>query len=408
MEIVRTKIGMLAVGIIAGGMALSGCSSSATSSGAASAAPAVSAAASAPASAAPAAASSAAAPTADIAGAEAALAEYSGPATWKEPGPAFDIAGVKGKSVVYIPLDNSIPIFTVIYGEMEKALTAAGAVPSLCDGKGNPTQWAACISDAAGRGASVIILDSIPVSSVAEAAKAAQAAGVKIIDGNNGDPEIVPEGTDARVSFQYSLSGRLVSDWIISDSAGDANVLIIQSPESGNVPDLVGKGYAAELKDKCPTCKVQIADVAIADWATKLQPTVQALLAADPSINYVIPIYDGMSTYVVPAIAAAGATDRVKVATFNADLDPMKKMAAGESIYVNVGTHNAYEGWAYADQSMRLITGNTPSVNENVPARVFTRENVGTLQLTPEAERSGEWYGDNTYQQKYKELWGMK
>jgi ribose transport system substrate-binding protein len=401
MELVRTKFGMIAVGIIAGGIALSGCSSSDSSSGAASAAPAATAAASAG-------ASAAAEPTADIAGAEAALAEYSGPATWKEPGPAFDISGAKGKSVVYIPLDNSIPIFTVIYGEMEKALKEAGAVPSLCDGKGNPTQWAACISDAAGRGASVIILDSIPVASVAEAAKAAQEAGVKIIDGNNGDPEIVPEGTDARVSFQYSLSGRLVSDWIIADSAGDANVLIIQSPESGNVPDLVGKGYAGELTAKCPSCKVQIADVAIADWATKLQPTVQAALAADPSINYIIPIYDGMSTYVVPAIAAAGASDRVKVATFNANLDPMKKMAAGDSIFVDVGSHNAYEGWAYADQSLRLITGNAPSVNENVPARVFTRDNVGDLQLTPEAERSGEWYGDNTYQQKYKELWGLK
>lgn len=399
MELVRTKIGMIAVGIVAGGIALSGCSSSDQSSGAASTAATA---------AASAVASAATEPAADIAGAEAALAEYSGPATWVEPGPAFDISGAKGKSVVYIPLDNSIPIFTVIYGEMEKALKEAGAVPSLCDGKGNPTQWAACISDAAGRGASVIILDSIPVASVAEAAKAAQEAGVKIIDGNNGDPEIVPEGTDARVSFQYSLSGRLVSDWIITDSAGDANVLIIQSPESGNVPDLVGKGYAAELAAKCPSCKVQIADVAIADWATKLQPTVQAALAADPSINYIIPIYDGMSTYVVPAIAAAGAADRVKVATFNANLDPMKKMAAGDSVFVDVGSHNAYEGWAYADQSLRLITGNAPSANENVPARVFTRDNVGELKLTPEAERSGEWYGDNTYQQKYKELWGLK
>ena len=394
MKLVRTKFGMIAVGMIAGGIVLTGCSSSGGSTAASTEASA--------------AASTSVESTADIAGAEAALAEYSGPASWVEPGPAFDISGVKGKSVVYIPLDNSIPIFTVIYGEMEKALKAAGAVPSLCDGKGNPTQWAACISDAAGRGASVIILDSIPVASVAAAAKAAQDAGVKIIDGNNGDPENVPEGTDARVSFQYSLSGRLVSDWIIVDSKGDANVLIIQSPESGNVPDLVGKGYAAELTAKCPTCKVQIADVAIADWATKLQSTVQAALAADPSINYIIPIYDGMSTYVVPAIAAAGASDRVKVATFNADLDPMKKMAAGDSIYVNVGTHNAYEGWAYADQSMRLITGTAPSKNENVPARVFTRENVGSLKLTPEAERSGEWYGDNSYQQKYMQLWGMK
>lgn len=406
MKLANRRLAAAVVGLMVGGLALTACSSSdsATEAPASAAAEA-----STEASAATEAEASAPAESgADIAGAQAQLDMYTGPATWKEPGPAFDIASAKGKKVVYVPLDNSIPIFSVIYGEMEKALKAAGAEAGLCDGKGNPTQWAACISDAAGRGASVIILDSIPVASVAEAAKAAQDAGVKIIDGNNGDPEIVPEGTDARVSFQYSLSGKLVSDWIITDSGGNANVLIIQSPESGNVPDLVGKGYAGELKEKCPSCKVQIQDVAIADWATKLQPTVQAALAADPTINYIIPIYDGMSTFVVPAIAAAGAQDRVKVATFNANLDPMKKMAAGDSIFVDVGSHNAYEGWAYADQSLRLITGTAPVANENVPARVFTRENVGELQLTPEAERSGEWYGDNSYQDKYKALWGIQ
>lgn len=400
MKLARNRYGMAAAGLIAGVIALSGCSSSSPSSEAGTSSPSE-------ATDMPSSAASGGDSNGDIAGAKAALAEYSGPAMWKEPGPAFDVSSVKGKSVVYIPVDNSIPIFTVIYGELENALKQAGAVPSLCDGKGNPTQVAACITDATGRGASVIILDSFPVAGVAEAAKAAQAAGIKIIDGNNGDPESVPAGADARVSFQYSLSGMLVSDWIAVDSGCNANVLIIESPEVGNVPDLVGKGYAGELKAKCPSSKVKIADVALADWATKIQPTVQAALAADPTINYIIPIYDGMSTYVVPAISAAGATDKVKVATFNADLDPMKKMAAGESIYVNVGTHNAYEGWAYADQSLRLITGTAPVTNEFVPARVFTRDNVGTLKLTPEAERSGEWYGDNTYQDKYKALWGL-
>lgn len=344
---------------------------------------------------------------ADIDGAQEQLDEYSGTFEWEDPGPAFDASSAAGKTVAYIPLDNKIPIFTVIYSELEQALETVGAEATLCDGKGVPNQWAACIDDAAGRGADVIIIDSIPVESVKEAAERARDKGVKIIDGNNGDPEIVPDGVDARVSFQYSLSGRLVSDWVIVDSGGDANVLIIQSPESGNVPDLVGKGYAGELEAKCPSCTVKIVDVSIADWATKLQSTVQAQLAADPSIDYVIPIYDGATTYIVPGIQAAGAADRVKVATFNANLDPMKKMAAGESVAVDVGSHNAYEGWAYADQSLRLITGQEPLDNELVPARVFTQENIGDLELTEAAERSGEWFGDDTYKEKYAALWGV-
>lgn len=384
-----TSARLMATGLAVAALALAACSSSETTDSATSGPKKVAA-------------------DADIDGAKAQLAKYAGTFTWSEPGPAFDASSAKGKTVAYIPLDNKIPIFTVIYDELKKGLATVGAQASLCDGKGVPNQWAACIDDAAGRGASVIIIDSIPVSSVKAATDRARAKGIKIIDGNNGDPEIVPDGADARVAFQYSLSGKLVSDWIIVDSGGSANVLIVQSPESGNVPDLVGKGYAGELKERCPSCKVKIVDVAIADWATKLQSTVQAQLAADPSIDYVIPIYDGASTYVVPGIQAAGAKDRVKVATFNANLDPMKKMAAGQSIVVEVGSHNAYEGWAYADQSLRLITGQEPLANELVPARVFDRTNVKELQLTQEAERSGVWFGDDSYKAKYAALWGAK
>lgn len=344
---------------------------------------------------------------ADIAGAQAQLDEYSSTYTWEAPGPEFDVSSVAGSTVAYIPIDNAIPIFSVIYDELETALAEAGAESTLCDGKGQPSQWAACIDDAAGRGADVIILDSIPLASVQEAVDAARKKGVKIIDGNNGDPGFVPEGADARVSFQYSLSGKLVSDWIIVDSEGAANVLIIQSPEVGNVPDLVDNGYVAELEEKCPSCTVKVVDVSIADWATKLQSTVQAQLASDPGIEYIVPIYDGASTYVVPGIQAAGAADSVKVATFNANLDPMKKLAAGESVAVDVGSHNAYEGWAYADQAMRLIAGVEPVDNELVPVRVFTAENIDELELTQEAEQSGEWFGDDSYQTEFKRLWGL-
>lgn len=381
------KTRLLLAGLLAGTLALVGCSSS-DSDGASSGDGAVSA-------------------DADIAGAEAQLAQYTGTFTWQDPGPKFDASSAAGKKVVYIPLDNKIPIFSVIYDEMKTALGKVGAEADICDGKGVPNQWATCIDDAAGRGADVIIIDSIPVESVKTSTDKAREKGIKIIDGNNGDPEIVPEGADARVAFQYSLSGKLVSDWIITDSGGDANVLIIQSPESGNVPDLVGKGYQGELEAKCPSCSVKVVDVTIADWATKLQSTVQAQLAADPTIDYVIPIYDGMTTYVVPGIQAAGAKDRVQVASFNANLDPMKKLAAGDGISVDVGSHNAYEGWAYADQSLRLLTGQEPVANQLVPARVFTKDNIGELDLSPEAERSGAWFGDDSYKDNYAALWGV-
>jgi ribose transport system substrate-binding protein len=146
--------------------------------------------------------------------------------------------------------------------------------------------------------------------------------------------------------------------------------------------------------------------VPIAQWSTNLGPLTQSSLSSDPKITYIIPAYDGMSTFVLPAIRQAGKADSVKVATFNADLDPMQNMAKGNMIGVDVGSHNTYEGWAYADQALRLMTGQDPLKDELVPIRVFTADNVKDLQLTPAAEKSGIWYGQPTYEAEFKKLWG--
>src|ERR1700727_1074393 len=56
----------------------------------------------------------------------------------------------------------------------------------------------------------------------------------------------------------------------------------------------------------------------LADWAIwKTQTNVQAALTADPSINYVIPIYDVLTQWVVPAVTITGKSDKVKIASFN-------------------------------------------------------------------------------------------
>jgi ribose transport system substrate-binding protein len=39
--------------------------------------------------------------------------------------------------------------------------------------------------------------------------------------------------------------------------------------------------------------------------------------------------------------------------------------------------------------------------------RMFTADNVGSLTLTPEAEKSGEWYGPTDYRSGFTKLWGL-
>jgi ribose transport system substrate-binding protein len=345
------------------------------------------------------------------AGVEAATAAYKaemGEVQWKAPGPAFDASKAAGKTVHYIGVDMSIPILQTISGELKTALGKVGAKLEICNGKGQPTEWKSCADNAVNRKAGAIIVESFPAELIAGPLSNAKKAGIPVIDGNNADPtDPLTDNTVARVAFQYSKSGKLVSDWVISDSKGKANVLILATSDVPNSKAVVKNGYEAELKEKCPDCKFTTKNLPIAQWSTNLGPLTQSSLSSDPTIDYVIPAYDGMSTFILPAIRQAGKADKVKVATFNADLDPMQNMAKGNMITVDVGSHNTYEGWAYADQAMRLMTGQKPLKDELVPLRVFTRDNVGELELTPEAEKSGEWYGAPTYKTEFAKLWGV-
>ena len=355
--------------------------------------------------------------TAGVAHAKANLAKYPNEVSYPPPGPAFNTSSAAGKTVEYIGVDMSVPILQTISGQLQEALGHVGAKLFICDGKGNPTEWKRCADQGIARKVAAIIVESFPPELITQSIQAASAAGIPVIDGNNGDPtatgnsdstqpDAFLKGESARVAFEYSLSGILTADWVIADSNGTAHVLILGTSDVPNTKALINKGMEAEFATYCPGCAVTRKDVPIAQWATGLGPLTQSSLASDPTIKYVMPCFDGMSTFTNPAITQAGKASTVKVATFNADLDPMKNMAAGNLVTVDVGSQNPYEGWAYADQALRLMTGNPPVANEKVPVRVFDRNNVKGLSLTPDAEKSGIWYGPSTYKQMFLGLWG--
>jgi ribose transport system substrate-binding protein len=353
-----------------------------------------------------------------IAHAKANLAKYKGEATYPAPGPAFNASSAAGKTIEYIPIDGSIPGLVTLGGQVKVAAALAGVKVFNCDGKSSPLDWKRCVDEGVARKVGAIILESFAPELVTQSIQAADAAGIPVIDGNNGDPTATGgaatsepdrfvKGEDARVAFEYSIGGSLIADWVIADSKGSAHVLIMATSDVANVKTLVNKGIQGEFRTYCPNCKVTRIDTPIAQWATGLGPATQAALARDPSINYVIPVYDGMSTFVDQGIKA-GQANTVKVATYNGDLGPMQQEAAHRLIYVNVGTHLPYEGWAYVDQALRLMTGHPPVKNEFVPLRVFDRNNIKGLTLTPAGEASGLWYGSASYKKQFPRLWGVK
>ena len=210
-----------------------------------------------------------------------------------------------------------------------------------------------------------------------------------------------PAGVDANTAIDYKQAGKLMADWTIAKTGGKTNALILVSNEALSTDSLTS-GLTEAFAANCPECKYEIVNVPIVEWATKIQPTVQGALQANPDLNYVIPIYDSMTTFVTPAIAIAGKGDSVKVATFNGTPFVLDLIRDG-SVEMDIGENLDWIAHAMMDAEMRLLCGQTPITDSKVPLRVFTAANIADVGSPADAAMG---YGD-AYVQGYSDLWKM-
>jgi ribose transport system substrate-binding protein len=318
------------------------------------------------------------------------------------PGPAFDAEReLRGKLVYEIPITSEVPFVAAVEEGMRQAAAEVGAELEVYPNQGRPTQWAQGIRTAIARDADAILLLAQDPELVRPQVEQAEEAGIPVVVlRTTGEGEPCPEVGTTCVPGPFEQAGRLEADYVIADSGGDANILVITSNDARSTRSLL-RGLRDELSRGCPDCDVRYVDVPIPDWATKLRGEVQSALVRDPAIDYVIPIYDSMSQFAVPAIVAARAAERVKIATFNGTPFVLELLQDGEVVAMDAGENLAWVGWAAMDQAFRLIAGERPVRSERTPLRVFDAGNVGQAGNPP---RFDQGYG-RAYVEGYRKLW---
>ncbi len=147
----------------------------------------------------------------------------------------------------------------------------------------------------------------------------------------------------------------------------------------------------------------QVHQCAVSRLGTKIQSEVQSSLVSDPKINYVIPIYDPMTQFVVPAITAAGKTTSVHIATFNGTPAALTMLEQGPIVKMDIGENLEWLAYANLDEAFRAMLSKPTVANESTALRVFTAENVKDTG-TPPAFNTG--FGDS-YVTGYAALWGQ-
>lgn len=342
--------------------------------------------------------------SANVAEAKKRLEAAMGEPSWKEPGPAFDASKAKGKKVMYIGVDASIPIVKTIYDALKDAGSQVGVDVQQFDGKGQVAEFNRGIETAVSQKYDAITLLAIPSDLVAGAIADAKKAGIPVVQVQEHDPgSALADGVVGQVTFCYSCAGKLIADFVIADSGGKANGTIFISKDVSNGTD-EEKGMRDEFGELCPDCKFESQNVAVADWNSKLGTLTRSILTSKPDTGYLLALYDGMTIPIVPAIAQAGKAGKVKVVSFNATPSVMKEMSQGDTMAGDVGGANVWFGWGLADQVLRVLAGDSPVQDENIPLRMFTKQNLGDIDLSKDEST---WYGSVDFRGEYKKLWGM-
>jgi ribose transport system substrate-binding protein len=339
--------------------------------------------------------------------ARAAIAAARKPPKFTAPGPAFDAKAASGKRVTYIANTLSIDFTKTISGAVKDALAQAGVQTNIVDNKASVAETGRLVDQAIAQKVDAIVIQSQPTKLVRQTIMRAKAAHIPVVQLFEGDPALpTPEqkalGAVAYVSYCYTCGGKLMADWAAVDSGGKFHGVVYTSSDVG-VSEPLNQGVKVGASQACAaTCGVDIKDVLVADWATRIPTMTSSDLKSQP--DYLMPNYDGMITFMAPSIKAAGESAKgVKVISFNSDKPYMQMLQKHDTVAALVGSPVVWAGWAIADQTLRVLTGQGPVADEKVPLRVFDDTNIKTVDLTaPE----GRWYGTD-FQSEYRKLWRL-
>ena len=324
------------------------------------------------------------------------------------PVPTAGVSGVsafKGRKVYYIPLVQSIPGFVVTASSMKQALGTAGLSQQVCDGQGQPSAVAACVQQAVAANAAGIVLDAIPYGMAQNALDAAKAKGIPIIiadqyapAGSSDSDQVtyVPGATDQPTDIAW---------WVIADSLGKGKLVIAQEQDSPSAVQYVTNSLAV-YKQYCPGCDVKVKNIS-ASTDTQLATDTSSNVLTDPGVNYYYTEFEDSLQPTIQGIQQSGRSSAISLSVAGGSVNGLGLLASGSSsVKAVVAVDQAYAGWALTDEILRMMTGGAP-VAEPFPTRLFTKDDIASIQVNTAAQGTGEWFGDTSFHAGFTKLWGV-
>jgi ribose transport system substrate-binding protein len=324
-----------------------------------------------------------------VAEAEAPVDEWSGPTEAVQPP-----AGAK----VTILSCGSVGIGCVLASDAAKeAAEKLGWDATVVDGKLDPSVWNSLARQAAADGQDALILVATSPALMSEGLAQVEKAGMPVVlvfqPHFDGAPEL-----DGYVTVNHEEDGDLLGKYMIADSGGKANVLVLDSPE---YPESVMRNEAvvASLEDNCGDCTVTRQDFSAATMAQRLAGQVTSLLQQNPDVDYVFVPYDAAGSFIAQGIRQAAKSSDVQFVSAEGDPSAFERIKNGEQAATMAGSQQ-YMGWLAVDTIARLLAGAPTEKTLYVPERLITEDNVGDI------DGENGWKVEVDYQSEFLKLWG--
>ncbi len=157
--------------------------------------------------------------------------------------------------------------------------------------------------------------------------KEAQAAGIPVIILDAITPY---PGIDALalIGSNNEDGGEIVGQNVLNLSKGKCKLAILEGVPGQYANEMRLKGFRKIVKDH-PGIKVVASQPA--NWQRELaMTTMENMLQANPDLDLVWGVNDGMALGALKAVKDAGASDRIKVLGYNGDKEAVEAVAAGK------------------------------------------------------------------------------
>ena len=339
------------------------------------------------------------------------LAKYLGVPGFTPPGPPVNVASLRGKKVFVIPIEET-PFTQAVEAGEQVAAKAAGVNLTFYPNQGEVSQWVQGMTTAIAQKPDLIILDTAPdPRQLQPQIAAAKAAGIPVLvthfyDTTMPNPPACAgcaAGVTGIVKAPISTAGAAEADWIINDSHGKADVLVVSLNGLLPVPGMLS-ATDGQFTQYCPSCKLKTVAINLSQLSTAgAFSQVSSALVQDPNINYIDPLFDASVPGTLAAIQTAGRTTKIRMIAFNGSSFALKDVASGTSpLVADVAEPDTWVGYANMDQAFRILAG-MPTVDETTPIRIFDSTNIAQAGTSPNYNAG---YG-TTYTKGFFSLWGL-